>query len=113
MNVRELSPDEWTNFFDCFSRRFRGQPMTLRVTESDGGGERILAGRLPLVGITCEPANGPQAIEVILGDSPDENVVHVVRCPAHVRIAQIRDDGQDEQVIIEQTTGETAFIDIQ
>ena len=112
MDVRELSPGEWTKFVDCFSRRFRGQPMTLRVAESEGRGERLLAARLPLLGITAESAEGQlKVIEVMLGDSTVQNVVHIVRHPAHVRVAQIT-AGQDEQLVIEETTGETARIDL-
>ena len=114
MDTRDLSPDEWAHFFDGFSRRFRGQRMTLRVAAHEGHTDRLLAQRLPLLGIVAEPRDGhkpPDSIEVMLGDTTAENVVHVVHQPTRVRVAQIT-RGEDEQLIIEAATGETALLEV-
>ena len=70
-----------------------------------------MAASLPLVGVTVEPSLGPaQSIVVMLGDSPRANVVHVVRDPCRVRVAQVT-DGEDEVLIIDSGAGPTTRID--
>lgn len=109
--TRELSTAEWRTFFDCFSRRFRDQPMTVGLSETPEGRADIVAEQLPLVGITVEPAEGTaELIAVMMGDSPHENVVHVVREPCRVRVGQIT-GGEDEVVIIDSGAGPTTRLD--
>lgn len=85
--------------------------MTLSVAGPHVDGEHLLADRLPLVGITAEPREGsPEAIEVMLGDSTVQNIVHVVRRPTRVRVAQVG-NGEDDQLTIETASGETARVD--
>ena len=110
--TRELAPEEWAFFFDGFSRRFRGRRMTLEVAVTADTEARTVADRLPLVGITAEPAAAPaDSIQVMLGESPVENVVHVVRQPSRVLVAQVR-NGEDDRLIIESATGETTCVDL-
>ena len=79
MMTRELTPEEWAAFFDCFSRRFRGRRMTIEVALAADADSRTLADRLPLLGITVEPAAAPaDSIQVMLGDAQVQNVVHVI-----------------------------------
>ena len=87
MNSRELSPGEWKTFFDAFSRRFQGVPVTV------------------------EPASGPaESIAIMAGDAPGENVVHVVRQPRRVTVAQVT-NGEDDLLIIDAVDGPATRID--
>ena len=111
MMTRELAPEEWAAFFDAFSRRFRGRHMTIEVAVAADADFRTLADRLPLLGITSEPAAAPtESIQVMLGDSPVQNVVHVIRQPSRVLVAQVS-NGEDDRLTIESATGETTRVD--
>jgi len=111
MRTRELSAKEWAFFFDGFSRRFRGRPVTVGLSEAAEGRADTLAKAMPLLGVTVEPPRGrPESIVVMLGDSPRANVVHVVREPCRVRVAQLT-DGEDDVLIIDSGAGPTTRID--
>jgi hypothetical protein len=117
MRIRELTRDEWTFFFDGFSRTHRGQPVTLEVRRGpaasvdNGGHDATLARRLPFVGITAEPHTPePRFIEVLAGVSPNEHVAHVVRNPLRVKVAQVT-NGQDEVLIIESALDAVTLVD--
>jgi hypothetical protein len=111
MMSRHLSPGEWGTFFDAFSRRFRGRCMSLQIAEAAGAAAHMLADRLPLLGVALRPTRGlAESIQLVLGYSPVQNVVHVVRQPARVRVAQVS-DGEDEQIVIESAAGETVTLD--
>jgi hypothetical protein len=111
MKTGELASSGWTSFFDCFSRQFRGRPVTLELSEATEARADALARQLPLIGLTVEPAHGPaECITVMVGDSPRENIVHVVRNPCRVRVAQLT-NGEDEMLIIDSGAGPTTRID--
>jgi hypothetical protein len=111
MKTRELASSEWAPFFDCFSRKFRGRPVTLELIETADARGDALARRLPLIGLTVEPPDGPaESITVMVGDSPHANVVHVVPRPCRVRVAQVT-NGEDEMLIIDSGAGPTTRID--
>ena len=111
MKTRELASTEWATFFDCFSRRFRGRLVTVELSETPDARADALARRLPLLGLTVEPVDGPaESITVMVGDSPRENVVHVVRSPCRVRVAQVS-NGEDEILIIDSGSGPTTRVD--
>ena len=111
MFTRELSPGEWRAFFDCFGRRFRGRPMAFDLGETAEDCAESVARRLPLVGVTAEPAHGRvETIAVVLGDCADDKVVHVVRDPCRVRVVQIT-GGEDEVLLIDSGAGPAARVD--
>ena len=71
VRTRKLNADEWTNFFDGFSRCFRGRPVTILVRGSDAG-TRALARGLPLLGVTTEHHDGEvESIEILTGEPGD------------------------------------------
>jgi hypothetical protein len=113
MTVRILKPDEWVRFFNAFSRRYRGRPVTVRLLGRDGDDEQsqTVANRMRLVGIAAERINDEvTAIEIIVGDSPEGHMTHVVREPSRVRVAQVT-DGTDEVLLIDAKDGPTRGVD--
>jgi hypothetical protein len=109
MTTRELTCDEWVSFFNAFSRRYRGQPVTIQRTgAATDEPVQTVARRMALVGITAEYEDGiVTMIEIIVGESPDEHLMHVVRAPSHIWIAQVT-NGADELLVIEADTGTTS-----
>ena len=86
MTTRDVRQSEWPAFLDDFSRQHEGQ---LATVESAGRefGIQANAKNLPLLGITAEAHGGDMPeIEVMVGDSPDAHVVHVITRPAAVRV---------------------------
>ena len=111
MTTRELQPAEWSRFFDGFSRQFRGRRTTVQVIDSPDAQCHTLALRLPLLGITAEPPRGrAESIHVMVGESPVGNVVHFIRQPSRVRVAQLS-NGEDDLLIIDSAAGPTTRID--
>lgn len=110
MTTRELSAGEWKTFFDCFSRRFHGRPVTVDQSDAPEGRADTVARQLPLIGVTLEPSVGnAELIAIMMGESR-ENVVHVVRGPSRVRVAQLS-NGEDEMLLIDSSAGATTRID--
>ena len=113
MRTRELNVDEWTSFFDRFSRRFHGRPVTVLVRGSDAR-TRALARHLPLLGVTTEQHDGEvESIEILTGDPgdpPAKHVAHMVRAQCGVRVGQVS-NGEDEVLVIQSRTDPTTFID--
>jgi hypothetical protein len=112
MDTRDLDPTEWAAFFDAFSRHYRDRPVTVDIERpGHAGGTSVIARRMPLVGISCEPHTGAvQSIEIIVGNSIDDDLVHVVNAPRRVRVGQIS-NGEDEVIVIDSSTDPTARID--
>jgi len=116
MKSRELSRAEWGKFFDCFSRRFRGRAVTVELGEfseappaAPARADRLADG-LPLIGVTVEPPRGPVGSIAVMAGDAHRNVVHFVRDPCRVRVAQMT-NGEDDLLIIDSGAGPTTRID--
>jgi hypothetical protein len=86
--------------------------MTVELLGKDLG-VHVVARQLPLMGITAESRpGGKRVIEVIVGDSPDAHVTHVIQSPVHVRVKQVG-NGEDTALQIESLAGPTVLVDFQ
>ena len=112
MGSRELASEDWVSFFNAFSRQYRNRPVTVEVSDPDNPARSLAIGHnLPLDGIVVEFFGGrAQSIEIILGESIDNRVVHIVSHPRKITIGQIS-NGQDEIVVIDSSTDPQARID--
>ena len=112
MFTRDLAGDEWVPFFNAFSRRYRGQCVTIHRSGPAGEPLQAVARRMPLEGITAERvADGRVAtIQIILGDTADVHLMHVIGDPTRVRVAQVT-DGADELLLVDTAGGVTTRID--
>jgi hypothetical protein len=87
MSTREIPRHGWQRFFDDFSRRHRGELVTVEVLEPDGGAGRAVARGLPFAGISADLKDGENAIAIMLADTPGgDHVLHVVPAPARVTL---------------------------
>lgn len=114
MFTRELDISEWPGFFDCFSRQYRGRPITLELPEPHTLGKtETIARDLPLVGITAERSrcgHGVASIEILLGAGPEDHFIHTVNQPTHVLVGQIT-NGTDETIVIKSASDPTVRLD--
>jgi hypothetical protein len=113
MRTRNLAREEWTAFFNAFSRRYVGQPTTIEMIPwMTGARPQTIARKMPLGGITAEHDGTAaiMAIEIMVGDSPREHLMHVIRDPCRVQIAQVT-NGADELLLIDTEGGPTTRVD--
>jgi precorrin-6B methylase 2 len=108
MSARKIASEEWTDFFDTFSRHYRGRPVQVQIM-----GEKLrvysIARSQPLIGITTQDKAGPCEIEVIAGDTT-ASITHVVRDPAEVWMQQ-GNNGVDSVLKIASKDGTSILID--
>jgi hypothetical protein len=91
METREIPGDEWTTFFDTFSRQHEGWLASVEIFGSNVGAQKE-ASNLPLEGVMLASGSGePQAITISLGKNPDDHVSHTVLQPTHVWLEQTTD----------------------
>jgi Family of unknown function (DUF5335) len=76
MATQEIPREQWSNFFDAFSRQHEGWLATLEVFKSNLGAQSE-ASELPLEGVSI---SSPDAISVSFG----EDVTHTIDQPEHV-----------------------------
>jgi hypothetical protein len=104
MQMRDIPTHEWPGFFDGFSRQHDGWLASIEVLGADIG-DQIESREQPLRGITAELGMpGGDAISILLGDTPDKHVTHVVHAPRRVSLEQT-DEGADQAVHIEAADG--------
>jgi hypothetical protein len=114
MFTRELNPNEWPTFFDAFSREYQGHRVTLDLPEPHTLGTiEAIARDVPFLGITAEPrggGTGMRSIEIVLGTTPQDHLVHTVNLPTRVFVA--RDEhGADEVIVIRSQRDPTVRLD--
>jgi hypothetical protein len=86
MPTEEIPREEWTNFFEGFSRQHEGWLATLEIFAPDVGAQRQ-ARDLPLEGVSISSsADSPNSIAINLGNDPENHVTHTIAQPEHVWI---------------------------
>ena len=88
MATQEIPRDEWTTFFDGFSRQHEGWLATLEVMGTDIGAQQE-ARDLPLGGITAtSKGSAPESIAISLGNTAQDHVTHTITGPTRVWLEQ-------------------------
>ena len=88
MPTQEIPREEWTAFFDRFSRQHEGWLSTLEVFAPDIGAQQE-AHDLPLEGITATSnKTGSETIAISLGRSPEDHVTHTITEPTRIWLEQ-------------------------
>ena len=88
MQTREISRENWKDFFDQFSQDHESWLATLEVFGPDIGAQQE-GSELPFEGITVSSANDEaESITLMLGSSGDDHVSHTVEKPTHVWLEQ-------------------------
>src|SRR5689334_1858480 len=109
MQTREIPQDEWTEFFDSFSRKHEGWLVNVEVLGSDIGAQ-IEEQQLAFEGITgeCDGTRG-NTISIMIGAEPDDHITHKVSTPTCVSLEQT-DEGADAALQIKSVDGTTTLL---
>lgn len=109
MQTREIPRDEWSTFFDAFSRSHEGWLATVEVLGRDIGAQ-VEANDLPLVGVTAELKGGEtDTVSIIMGEATGDHITHTVTRPTHVRVEQT-ESGAVEALQVESAEGSRTLL---
>ena len=81
MQTKEIHQSEWSDFFDSFSRKHQGTPVSIEIIGPDIGAQTEQNG-LALEGITVEwdEVSG-NTIMIMVGASVDDHITHSINRP--------------------------------
>ena len=83
MATQSIPREQWSNFFDLFSRQHEGWLATLEVLANDMGAQEE-ARELPLSGVSLSSAKDEDSIALMLGKEPGDHITHIVQEPEQV-----------------------------
>lgn len=105
MQVREIPPEQWEQFFAECTERHRGQRVTVESVGGSLDGVQAEAFEQPLVRIFDTRSDSGDRIEVVAGDG--ESRAHVVDSPTHVTVRQ---DGNKSTIEIDAADGRSTRV---
>jgi uncharacterized protein DUF5335 len=83
MATREIPRQEWTRFFDGFSRDHLGQVVTLEILSRDLG-DQVAADHQIFRGISADEKDGENRIAILVGPDMDKGITQNVPAPSEV-----------------------------
>jgi hypothetical protein len=104
----EIPRDQWTRFFDDFSKQHEGWIVNWEVLDAKLG-DQAKTSRLPLVGISADLKGSKPRIEVMVGGRLDAHVTQIIELPKRVLFKQPDQPGH-EAIEIESDDGRATLI---
>jgi hypothetical protein len=109
MKTQEIPKNEWSRFFDSFSRKHEGWLVNLEIFGPDIGAQ-IEERELALEGITDEwDETEGNTIMIMTGVKPDDHITHSITRPTQVSLEQT-DEGADAALAIKSGDGVTTLL---
>jgi Family of unknown function (DUF5335) len=108
MRTQEVPKNEWTGFFDNFSRKHEGWLVSLEIFGPEIGAQ-VEERELALEGITSEDGPEGNTIMIMMGVKPDDHITHSVTRPTQVSLEQT-DEGADAALAIKSGDGLTTLL---
>jgi Family of unknown function (DUF5335) len=105
MSTREVTRNEWTSFFDVFSKQHEGWIASLEVLGDQVGAQQE-AVELPFEGISIAE-DERQSLIINLGRTTEDHVSHTVERPRHVWLRQTDEGANDSLEIVEEGNQKT------
>lgn len=99
MSTREVTRNEWTSFFDIFSKQHEGWIASLEVLGDEVGAQAEVVVELPFEGISVAEAE-PQSLVINLGRTTETRVSHTIKRPQHVWLRQTEEGANDSLEIV-------------
>ena len=109
MQTKEIPKNEWTGFFDSFSRKHEGWLVNLEIFGPEIGAQ-VEERQLALEGITedWDEVEG-NTIMIMTGVELDDHVTHSITHPTAVSLEQT-DEGADAALAIKSDDGTTTLL---
>jgi len=112
MQTKEIQQSEWSEFFDKFSRKHQGTPVSIEILGLEIGAQTEEKG-LALEGITVDrDETSGQRITIMVGASADDHITHSVSRPTQVSLEQT-DEAADLALAIKGADGSTLLLRFQ
>ena len=109
MKTQEIPKQEWTGFFDSFSRKHEGWIVNMEILSSEIGAQ-IEEREMSFEGITDEwDETEGNAIMIMTGARPDDHITHSISHPTQVSLEQT-DEGADAALAIKSADGVTTLL---
>jgi len=109
MKTQEISKEEWTEFFDSFSREHEGWLVSLEMFSPEIGAQ-VVEQELALEGITAAwDETAGNTIMIMIGTKADDHITHSVTSPISVSLEQT-DEGADAALAIKSGDGLTTLL---
>jgi hypothetical protein len=108
MSTIEVTRNDWTSFFDTFSKQHEGWLASLEVLGDQIGAQHEVI-ELPLEGISVNAEEDPESLIISFGKTPEDHVTHTVQRPRHVWVNQTV-EGAHESLEIEQEDNQKTLL---
>lgn len=104
MVTRQIPRDEWAEFLDELGNEDKDTLVTVEALGTNVG-DQIVAGNMRLLGMTLvEKGSSAGEIEIMVGDSPDNHISHVITAPT--RLAALETEEGEIQTLQIEADGE-------
>lgn len=109
MQTKEIRKNEWTGFFDSFSRKHEGWLVSVEIFGPEIGAQ-VEQRQMALEGITDEwdEVEG-NTIMIMTGAKPEGHITHSITHPTAVSLEQT-DEGADAALAIKSNDGTTTLL---
>lgn len=87
MPNREILREDWSGFFDRFSREHAGMMADMDL-ETRKGARRALAKDKVFIALELQGGRGEPAVAIIFQEAPGQQTVHIIKSIASVRHQQ-------------------------
>jgi len=109
MRTQEIPKNEWTIFFDSFSRKHQGWLVNLEIFGNEIGAQ-VEERELALEGITHESDEKEgNTIRIMTGVKADDHITHSITRPTQVSLEQT-DEGADAALAMKSADGVTTLL---
>ena len=105
----EIPQQRWESYLDDFSKRNLGRAARIEVTGEDVGALEE-EDKLPLVGVSYEEkGSAARSIEILLGQTGDRNITHLVTQVQRI-VPKMGADGREDALEIDDAEGDRTFL---
>jgi hypothetical protein len=106
MSTREVTRNEWTSFFDTFSKQHEGWLASLEILGDEVGAQQE-AIELPFEGISLNAEDEAESLIINFGKTVEDHVSHTVERPRHVWLKETAEGAHDSLEIEEEGNQKT------
>jgi hypothetical protein len=112
MATKQIEPNDWTIFFDEFSRQHQGETAILREVGPDIGDQEQAIGPA-FVGISSDnKGSEPNSISIMLGVEQEDHLERTIAKPTRVYVLEGHTGSGGTAVQIEQEDGPRLILEL-